>query len=274
MQWTQVYNPFENMLVSFIVALIPLVFFFWALAVKKMKGHYAGLLTVLIAVLEAIIIYGMPTSLALEATFLGAADGLWHIGWIIVAAVFLYKLTVKAGQFEIMRNSIASLSEDRRIQALLIAFSFGAFIEGAAGFGAPVAICAAILAGLGFNKFYAAGLSLVANTAPVAFGAIGAPIAGLSSVTGIDPNTLAAMVGRQLPILSLFVPFWLVFIMVGWRRTKEVMPAVLVCGGSFAITQFLTANYLGYQLPDILSSIVSLICLALLLKVWRPKSIF
>lgn len=274
LQWTQVYDPFGNLLVSFIVALIPLLFFFWALAVKKMKGHYAGLLTVLIAVLESIIVYGMPTSFALESTFLGAGDGLWHIGWIILAAVFLYKLTVKAGQFEIMRNSIASLSEDRRLQALLIAFSFGAFIEGAAGFGAPVAICAAILAGLGFNKFYAAGLSLVANTAPVAFGAIGAPIAGLSSVTGIDPNLLAAMVGRQLPVLSLFVPFWLVFIMCGWKRTKEVMPAILVCGISFAVTQFLTSNYVGYQLPDIASAIVSLICLALFLKIWKPKNIF
>ncbi|HET7580472.1 MAG TPA: lactate permease LctP family transporter [Bacillales bacterium] len=274
MHWTQVYNPFGSLLVSFIVALIPLLFFFWALAVKKMKGHYAGLLTVLIAVVEAIVVYGMPISFSLESTFLGAADGLWHIGWIILAAVFLYKLTVKAGQFEIMRNSIASLSEDRRLQALLIAFSFGAFIEGAAGFGAPVAICAAILAGLGFNKFYAAGLSLVANTAPVAFGAIGAPMAGLSSVTGIDPDVLAAMVGRQLPVLSLFVPFWLVFIMCGWKRTKEVMPAILVCGISFAVTQFAVSNYVGYQLPDIASSIVSLLCLAIFLKMWRPKSIF
>lgn len=274
MQWTQVYNPFGNMLISFIIALIPLLFFFWALAIKKMKGHYAGLLTVLLAVIEAIIVYGMPISFSLESTFFGAADGLWHIGWIILAAVFLYKLTVKAGQFEIIRSSIASLSGDRRLQALLIAFCFGAFIEGAAGFGAPVAICAALLAGLGFNKFYAAGISLVANTAPVAFGAIGSPIVGLAAVTGIDPDVLAAMVGRQLPVLSIFVPFWLVFIMVGWKRTKEVMPAILVCGISFAVTQFLTANYLGHQLPDIISAIVSLICLALLLQVWQPKSIF
>lgn len=274
MQWTQIYNPFDNLLISFIVALIPLLFFFWALAIKKMKGHYAGMLTVLIAVLEAIIVYGMPIGFALGSTFLGVADGLWHIAWIILAAVFLYKLTVKAGQFEIIRTSIASLSEDRRIQALLIAFSFGAFIEGAAGFGAPVAICAALLYGLGFDKFYAAGISLVANTAPVAFGAIGAPIAGLSSATGIDPDILAQMVGRQLPFLSIFVPFWLVFIMVGWKKTKEVLPAILVTGVSFAITQFLTANFLGYQLPDILSAIVSLLCLALFLRIWKPKTTY
>lgn len=274
LSWTQVYNPLGHMLGSFIAALIPLLFFFWALAIRKMKGHVAGLLTVLIAVLEAILVYGMPISYSLEATFLGVADGLWHIGWIIVATVFLYNITVKAGQFEILRNSIAMLSEDRRLQVLLIAFSFGAFIEGAAGFGAPVAICAAILAGLGFNKFYAAGLSLVANTAPVAFGAIGAPIAGLAAVTGLEPDTLAAMVGRQLPVLSLIVPFWLVFIMCGWKRTKEVLPAILVCGLSFAVAQFFASNFLGYQLPDILSSITSLVCLALFLKVWKPKSIF
>lgn len=274
MEWTQVYDPFGNLFLSFLVALIPLLVFFWALAWRKMKGHYAGLLAVLVAVVESVVVFQMPTALAVESVFLGAADGLWHIGWIILAAVFLYKLTVKARQFEVIRNSIAAISVDRRIQALLIAFCFGAFIEGAAGFGAPVAICASILAGLGFNKFYAAGLSLLANTAPVAFGAIGAPIAGLSSVTGIDPNVLSAMIGRQLPVLSLIVPFYLILVMCGWKRTKEVMPAILVCGISFAVTQGLTANFLGYQLPDILSAIVSLICLVLFLRVWRPKSNF
>lgn len=274
MQWTQVYDPFNNLPVSFIVALIPLLFLFWALAIKKMRGHFAGVLTVLIAVLMTVIVYRMPAPFAIESTFLGSADGLWHIGWIIVAAVFLYKLTVKAGNFEVIRDSIASVSDDRRLQALLIAFCFGAFIEGAAGFGAPVAICAALLAGLGFNKFYAAGLSLVANTSPVAFGAIGAPIAGLGSVTGIDPDVLAAMVGRQLPVLSLVVPFYLVLIMSGWKRTKEVFPAILVCGISFAVTQFVSANFLGYQLPDILSALVSLVCLVLFLSKWKPKSTF
>lgn len=274
MEWTQVYDPFDNLLVSFLVALVPLLFFFWALAVQKMPGHVAGFLAVLVAVLESIIVFNMPAAFSLESMFLGAADGLWHIGWIILAAVFLYKLTVKARQFEVIRNSIASISDDRRIQALLIAFCFGAFLEGAAGFGAPVAICASILAGLGFNKFYAAGLALLANTAPVAFGAIGAPIAGLASVTGIDPDILAAMIGRQLPVLSIIVPFYLILVMAGWKRTKEVMPAILVCGISFAVTQGLTANFLGYQLPDILSAIVSLICLVVFLRMWQPKTNF
>lgn len=274
MEWTQLYDPFNNLLISFLVALIPLVFFFWALAVQKMPGHVAGFLAVVVAVLESIIVFHMPTAFSLESVFLGAADGLWHIGWIILAAVFLYKLTVKARQFEVIRNSIAAISDDRRIQALLIAFCFGAFLEGAAGFGAPVAICASILAGLGFNKFYAAGLSLLANTAPVAFGAIGAPIAGLGAVTGIDPNILAAMIGRQLPVLSVIVPFYLILVMSGWKRTKEVMPAILVTGISFAVTQGLTANFLGYQLPDILSAIVSLICLVLFLRMWQPKTTF
>lgn len=274
MEWTQIYDPFNNLLVSFLVALIPLLFFFWALAVQKMPGHIAGLLAVLVAVLESIIVFHMPAGFSLESVFLGAADGLWHIGWIILAAVFLYKLTVKARQFEVIRNSIASISDDRRIQALLIAFCFGAFLEGAAGFGAPVAICASILAGLGFNKFYAAGLSLLANTAPVAFGAIGAPIAGLGAVTGIDPDILAAMIGRQLPVLSVVVPFYLILVMSGWKRTKEVMPAILVTGISFAVTQGLTANFVGYQLPDILSAIVSLVCLVLFLRIWQPKTNF
>lgn len=274
MEWTQLYDPFNNLLISFLVALIPLAFFFWALAVQKMPGHVAGFLAVVVAVLESIIVFHMPTAFSLESVFLGAADGLWHIGWIILAAVFLYKLTVKARQFEVIRNSIAAISDDRRIQALLIAFCFGAFLEGAAGFGAPVAICASILAGLGFNKFYAAGLSLLANTAPVAFGAIGAPIAGLGAVTGIDPNILAAMIGRQLPVLSVIVPFYLILVMSGWKRTKEVMPAILVTGISFAVTQGLTANFLGYQLPDILSAIVSLICLVLFLRMWQPKTTF
>ncbi|MFC7392916.1 L-lactate permease [Scopulibacillus cellulosilyticus] len=274
MNWTQVYNPTGNMVLSFIVALIPILFFFWALAIKKMKGHYAGLLTVLIAILVAVIFYGMPISLAIESTVLGAANGLWPIGWIIVAAVFLYKLAVKAGQFELMRSSIASLTEDRRLQALLIAFSFGAFLEGAAGFGTPVAIAGALLAGIGFNPFYAAGLCLIANTAPVAFGAIGSPIIAAAQVSGINSDILSQMIGRQLPVLSAFVPFWLIFIMAGWKKTIEVLPAILVCGLSFAVTQFLTSNYLGPELPDIASSIVSLVALALFLKIWRPKSIF
>lgn len=274
MHWVQNYNPTGNMFLSFIVALIPILYFFWALAIKKMKGYIAGLTTVIVAVIEAIVVNGMPTGLAVTATIYGAAEGLWPIGWIIVAVVFLYKITVKAGQFDIIKNSIAMLTDDRRLQALLIAFSFGAFLEGAAGFGAPVAIAGAILTGLGFNPFFAAGLCLIADTAPVAFGAVGIPIITAGQVSGLDPMHLSAMIGRQLPFMSILIPFWLVFIMAGWKKTIEVLPAILVSGGSFAITQYLTSNFMGPQLPDILSSIVSLVCLAFFLKIWKPKTIF
>jgi lactate permease len=274
MHWTQNYDPAGNLLISCLMAALPIIFFFWALAFKKMKGHYAGLLTVLLAVLVSLFFYRIPLGLALESVIYGGAVGIWPIGWIIVAAVFLYKLTVKSGQFEVIRNSIASITEDRRLQALLIAFSFGAFLEGAAGFGTPVAISAAILVGLGFNPLYAAGLCLIANTAPVAFGAIGIPVITAGKVTGIDPYIISQMVGRQLPLLSVFVPFWLVFIMSGWKKTIEVLPAILVSGFSFAITQYLTSNFLGPELPDIASSIVSMLALGLFLKVWKPKSVF
>ncbi|MFC7393374.1 L-lactate permease [Scopulibacillus cellulosilyticus] len=274
MNWIQNYNPLGNMLFSFIVALIPLLFFFWTLAIKKMKGHIAALWTILIAIIDAVIIFHMPILNAIESTFYGAANGLWPIGYVIVAAVFLYKLTLKSGKFEVMKNSIASLTEDRRLQALLIAFSFGAFLEGAAGFGAPVAIAGALLAGLGFNPFYAAGLCLIANTAPVAFGSLGAPILTAAQVSGLSPEKVGVAAGDQLLLLSIFIPFWLIFIMAGWKKTIEVLPAILICGISFAITQFITSHYLGPQLPNIASSIVSLVCLALFLKVWKPKSIY
>jgi len=274
MQWAQNYNPMGNMFLSFVAACIPLVFFFWCLAIKKMKGYKAGLLTVAIAVVEAIVVYKMPVHLAIEATALGGLQGLWPIGWIIVTAVFLYELTVASGKFQIISDSIASITQDRRLQALLIAFSFGAFLEGTAGYGTPVAIAGGLLAGLGFNPFYAAGLCLIANTAPVAFGGVGIPILTSGQVTGIDVLSISQMVGRQVPFLSLFVPFWLVFIMAGWKRTIEVLPAILVCGISFAGTQYVTSNFLGPELPDVTSSIVSMVCLILLLKFWQPKSIF
>lgn len=274
MQWAQNYNPMGNMFLSFVVACIPLVVFFWCLAIKKMKGYKAGLLTVAVAVLEAVFIYKMPFHLALEATALGGLQGLWPIGWIIITAVFLYELTVASGKFQIISDSIASITKDRRLQALLIAFSFGAFLEGTAGYGTPVAIAGGLLAGLGFNPFYAAGLCLIANTAPVAFGGVGIPILTSGQVAGIDVHLLSQMVGRQVPFLSLFVPFWLVFIMAGWKRTLEVLPAILVCGVSFAVTQFLTSNFLGPELPDVMSAIVSMACLVLLLKFWQPKTIF
>lgn len=274
MQWAQNYNPTGNMVLSFVLACIPLLFFFWCLAIKKMKGYQAGLLTVGIAVVEAVIVYRMPVDLALKATFFGGLQGLWPIGWIVITAVFLYELTVASGKFQVISDSIASITEDRRLQALLIAFSFGAFLEGTAGYGTPVAIAGGLLAGLGFNPFYAAGLCLIANTAPVAFGGVGIPILTSAQVTGIDSLSLSQMVGRQVPFLSFFVPFWLVFIMSGWKRTMEVLPAVLVSGISFAGTQYLTANFLGPELPDVTSSIVSMVCLVLLLKFWQPKSLF
>ncbi|WP_263264481.1 lactate permease LctP family transporter [Pseudomonas sp. RIT-PI-S] len=270
--WQQLYSPLGSLGLSAAAALIPIAFFFLALAWLRFKGHVAGGLTLLLALLVATLAFGMPVDMALAAAGYGFLYGLWPIAWIIVAAVFLYKLTVKSGQFEIIRSSVLSLTEDQRLQVLLIGFCFGAFLEGAAGFGAPVAITAALLVGLGFNPLYAAGLCLIANTAPVAFGALGIPIIVAGQVTGIDAFKIGAMTGRQLPLLSVFVPFWLVFIMDGWRGVRETWPAALVAGASFAITQYLTSNFIGPELPDITSALVSLISLALFLKVWAPAA--
>ena len=272
--WLQVYDPAGNLWLSSLVAVLPIAFFFLALTVFRMKGHIAGTITVAIALAVAIFFYKMPVEMAFASAGFGFAYGLWPIAWIIIAAVFLYKVTVKTGQFEIIRASVVSITEDQRLQMLLVGFSFGAFLEGAAGFGAPVAITAALLVGLGFNPLYAAGLCLIANTAPVAFGAMGIPIIVGGQVTGIDPFKIGQMAGRQLPLLSVIVPFWLVIIMDGVRGVKETWPAILVAGVSFAITQFLTANYIGPELPDITSALVSLICLATFLKFWKPKNIF
>ena len=272
--WAQVYDPLGNLWLSSLIALIPIAFFFIALAVLRMKGHVAGTITVLLALAVAILFYQMPVPMALASAGYGFFYGLWPIAWIIVTAVFLYKITVKTGQFDIIRSSVLSITEDQRLQMLLVGFAFGAFLEGAAGFGAPVAITAALLVGLGFNPLYAAGLCLIANTAPVAFGAMGIPITVAGQVTGLDPFHIGQMAGRQLPLLSVIVPFWLVAIMDGWRGIKDTYPAVLVAGVSFAVTQFLTANYIGPELPDITSALVSLICLTLFLKVWKPKNIF
>ena len=272
--WAQVYDPLGNLWLSSLIALIPIAFFFIALAVLRMKGHVAGTITVVLALAVAILFYQMPVPMALAAAGYGFFYGLWPIAWIIVTAVFLYKITVKTGQFDIIRSSVLSITEDQRLQMLLVGFAFGAFLEGAAGFGAPVAITAALLVGLGFNPLYAAGLCLIANTAPVAFGAMGIPITVAGQVTGLDPFHIGQMAGRQLPLLSVIVPFWLVAIMDGWRGIKDTYPAILVAGVSFAVTQFLTANYIGPELPDITSALVSLICLTLFLKVWKPKNIF
>ncbi|PAV48237.1 L-lactate permease [Pseudomonas sp. HAR-UPW-AIA-41] len=269
--WQQLYTPLGGLGLSALVALIPIIFFFLALAVFRMKGHIAGSITLALSLGVAILAYGMPADMAFAAAGYGFAYGLWPIAWIIVAAVFLYKLTVKSGQFEVIRSSVLSITDDQRLQVLLIGFSFGAFLEGAAGFGAPVAITAALLVGLGFNPLYAAGLCLIANTAPVAFGALGIPITVAGQVTGIDPFKIGAMTGRQLPLLSIIVPFWLVAMMDGWKGVKETWPAALVAGGSFAVTQFFTSNFIGPELPDITSALVSLICLTLFLKVWSPR---
>ncbi|PTU67803.1 L-lactate permease [Chromobacterium sp. Panama] len=274
MIWTQNYFPSGGMALSALLAALPIIFFFLALAVFRLKGHVAGSLTVLLALLVATLFYGMPADMALAAAGFGFAYGLWPIAWIIIAAVFLYKITVKTGQFDIIRASVLSVTEDQRLQMLLVGFSFGAFLEGAAGFGAPVAITAALLVGLGFNPLYAAGLCLIANTAPVAFGAMGIPIIVAGQVTGLDPFAIGAKAGHQLPFLSVLVPFWLVMMMDGLKGVRQTWPAVLVAGGSFAVTQYFTSNYIGPELPDITSALVSLVCLTLFLKVWQPREIF
>ncbi|CAM2195344.1 glycolate/lactate:H(+) symporter GlcA [Paraburkholderia kururiensis] len=269
--WTQSYTPSGSLWLSAAIAAIPILFFFIALAGLRLKGHVAAAITLLLALAVAIFEYGMPVKMALASAGFGFAYGLWPIAWIIVTAVFLYKIVVKTGQFDIIRASVLSITDDQRLQLLLIGFSFGAFLEGAAGFGAPVAITSALLVGLGFEPLYAAGLCLIANTAPVAFGAMGIPIIVAGQVTGIDPFLIGAMAGRQLPLLSVFVPFWLVFIMDGKRGVKETWPAALVAGGSFAVTQYFTSNHIGPELPDITSSLVSLVALASFLKVWQPR---
>ncbi|QIZ44975.1 L-lactate permease [Bacillus sp. RZ2MS9] len=272
--WTQVYDPFGNIWISAAVALIPIIFFFLALAVFRMKGYVAGFITVVLTVLVALFAYKMPFTMAMAATGYGFLYGLWPIAWIIIMSVFLYKISVKTGQFDVIRASVLSITNDHRLLVILIGFSFGAFLEGAAGFGAPVAITAALLAGLGLNPLYAAGLCLIANTAPVAFGAMGIPITVAGQVTGIDPHKIGQMAGHQLPFLSLFVPFFIVFLMDGFKGIRQTWPALLVAGSSFAITQFITATFLGPELPDITSALVSLVSLSLFLKVWQPKETY
>lgn len=272
--WTQVTNPFHNQLASMLVALLPVLFIFWALIIRRIKGYLASLLAIAIALIIAVLFYRMPVSLALLSTANGAIYGLFPICWIVLPAVFLFNITVRSGQFAIIRQFLASISADRRIQALLIAFSFGSFLEGTAGFGAPVAITAAMLAGLGFDPLYAAGICLIANTAPVAFGSIGIPIAVTSQVTGLPEQAISELVGRTLPFLSAILPFYLVTLMAGYKKAKEITPAALVSGLSFALIQALTSNFLGPTLPDILAGIGSIICLLLLLRFWRPTTIW
>jgi lactate permease len=274
MNWTQEVNPLNSIGLSAIVAAIPVLFIFWALIIKKMKGYQASLLTMVVAVLISVFVYGMPVKLAALSALNGAMYGLFPICWIIIGAIFLYNVTVKSGQFEIIKNFMASITPDRRLQALLIAFSFGAFLEGAAGFGTPVAITASMLIGLGYNPLYAAGICLIANTAPVAFGSIGTPVIIASQVSDLPEMAISQMVGRTLPLLSVFVPFYLVVLISGFKKTVEVLPAVLVCGISFAFFQWVTSNYLGPMLPDIIAGLASIISLMVLLKYWKPKSVW
>jgi lactate permease len=272
--WIQVYDPLASAWLSTAAAAFPIVLLLAALALLEWRAHYAALAGLLSALAISTIVYGMPIPTAAATTVYGAAYGFLPIGWIILNAVFLYNLTVQTGQFDIVKSSVGRLSNDRRVQALLVAFSFGAFIEGASGFGTPVAICSALLIGLGFTPLYAAGLSLIANTAPVAFGAIGTPILTLAAVTGIPAPTLGAMAGRQLPFVSLIVPAWLVVTMSGWRGLRGVWPAVLVCGGTFAIVQFLWSNFVGVELVDIAGGLLSIVALGLFVRVWKPTEVW
>jgi lactate permease len=274
MLWTQLYDPVNNPLLSTLLAAVPVVVLLGSLALFRLAAHIAAVLGLAAALAIAIFVYGMPASKAGAAAIYGAGFGLFPIGWIILKVIFLYNLTTGKGLFKIMQNSIAGVTQDRRLQLLLIAFCFGAFFEGASGFGTPVAVTGAILIGLGFSPLAASGLSLIANTAPVAYGALGTPIIALSAVTGLDLLKLSAMVGRQLPFFSLIVPFWLIWAFAGWRGMREVWPAILVAGVSFAIPQFLVSNYHGPWLVDVIAAIISMTCLTAFLKVWHPKTIW
>ena len=272
--WIQSYDPLGAAWLSTAAAAFPIVLLLVALGILEWRAHIAALAGLLAALAVSVVVFGMPAPTAGATALYGAAYGFLPIGWIILNAVFLYNLTVETGQFEIVKSSVGRLSRDRRIQALLVAFSFGAFIEGASGFGTPVAICSALLIGLGFTPLYAAGLSLIANTAPVAFGAIGTPILTLAAVTGIPAKTLGIMAGRQLPFVSLLIPAWLVVTMSGWRGLRGVWPAVLVCGGTFAAVQFAWSNWIGPELVDIAGGLSSIAALALFARVWQPRDVW
>jgi lactate permease len=272
--WNQVYNPLGNAALSTIAAAIPVVTLLVLIASGKVKAHIAAIIAVIVTNLITIFIYWMPANMSIRATLLGVVAGFFPIGWIVLNVIFLYQITVATGRFELLKRAVGGVTEDRRLQLLLIAFSFGAFFEGASGFGTPVAITGSVLIGLGFSPLAASGLSLIANTAPVAYGALGTPIQGLASVTGLDPYILGAMVGRQLPVFSLIVPFWVVWAFAGWRGMKEVWPAILVTGLSFAIPQFVISNYINPWIVDIGASLISMGCLILFLKVWQPRELW
>jgi lactate permease len=273
MQWIQVYDPLHSWPLSTLVAAIPIVILFYLLAVRGMAPQWAAMICAGIAIILASAVFTMPIAMSAMSFVFGAAFGL-KIAWIVVAAVFLYDISVVTGQFEIMKDSVAAISQDRRLQALLVAFAFGAFVEGCAGFGAPVAISGAFMIGLGFDPFNAAVLNLIANTAPVAWGSIGTPLHTLAAVTGLPLADLSAMTGRILPFTSVIIPFWLVRVMTSWRATLEVAPAILVCGVSFAITQFLWSNYVDSNLVDIASAAACLLSMLVFLRFWQPKTIW
>ncbi len=274
MPWVQQYQPLGSVGLSALVAGIPLYILFFMLAVKRTAGHKAAFVATATAVVLAIVAWGMPAGLAIDATLYGAAFGLFPIVWIVITAIWVYNMTVESGEFNIIKNSLAQITDDRRLQAIFIAFAFGSFIEGTAGFGTPVAITAAMLVGLGFNPLYAAGICLIANTAPVAFGAIGIPIVVAAKVTDLDLMKISAICGRQLPFLSVIVPLWLSVTMCGFKRSMEVLPAIIVAGVCFAASQFLVSNFVGPYLPDIVSAIVTIAGLGLFLKVWKPKNVW
>ena len=273
-QWTQIYDPLGNIWLSALVAFLPILCFLVSLLVFKLKGYVAAFLTVVLASALALLVYDMPFSLIGASFVQGFAQGMWPIAWIIIAAIFLYKLSVKSGSFEVIKQSVISITPDHRIQVILIGFCFGSFLEGAIGFGGPVAITAALLVGLGLKPLYAAGLCLIANTAPVAFGAVGIPIIAMANLVGVEQYEVSAMVGRMLVPLSLTVPFFIVFLMDGFKGVKETFPAILVAAVSFTATQFISSNYLGAELPDIVSAVVSLVCTTAFLKIWKPANIF
>ena len=272
--WQQIYNPFGNMIISTLLGAIPVVVMLVGLGFLHLKAHIAAGAGLLAAVAIAIFAYGMPASMAGNAALFGGLTGLLPIGWIVLNIIFLHQLTEQNGSFKILQDSIAGITEDRRLQLLLIAFAFGAFFEGAAGFGTPVAVTAAILIGLGFSPLAASGLSLIANTAPVAFGALGTPIITLAKVHNYDVMALSQMVGRQLPFFSLMVPFWLIWAFAGRKAMMEIWPAILVTGATFALAQFLVSNYIGPELVDVIAAIVSMASLVAFLKVWQPKKIW